>query len=410
MSAEPGEALSRIGSDADGTRRVFLHIGAPKTGTTYLQGILWRNRQPLRNAGLHVVGDGRGDHYRAGNDIRGVEFNPDDPGPNWAGSWDLLADLAVRSEAPSTIISDEHLAALSPEQVERAVESLAPREVHVIYTTRNLGRLLPSEYQEYVKHRSQLSYKDWVTRVFSSHNKGPGRWFWLVHDPVDVVRRWTSAVTPERFHLMTLPPTGSPKDELWIRFAGVVGVDPAAATDFEVAANDSLGMAEAEVLRRVNVALPESFPRWHHSGIARDILATRILSPRSRSGRPALPEPLAREVDEQTTRNIRGVTESGCDVVGDLRVLEVTESLTEGEAEPTEAEVSDAAIDGIAGLLVEMGRMRDDRRRSEHRLRRQMRETASLLKYRAKVASLADRTAVGSALLNRYRARRSRTR
>lgn len=398
MTAEPSHGS---------VRRVFIHVGAPKTGTTYLQGILWRNRHKLRQAGLHVVGDGRGDHYRAGNDIRGVEFNPDDPGRNWTGTWDVLADLAVRSEAPTTIISDEHLAALSPEQVSRAVTSLAPREVHVIYTARNLARLLPSEYQEFVKHRSRLSYHDWVSKVFASRSKGPGRWFWLVHDPVDVVRRWTSAIPPERFHLMTLPPPGSPKDELWQRFARVVGVDAAAATDFEVAANDSLGMAEAEVLRRVNIALPETYPRWHHSGIARDVLASRILAPRSRSGRPALPEPLRKEVLAQTERNIEGLSASGCDVVGDLAVLEVSDDLSDGQPEPTEAEVTDAAIDGIAGLLVEMGRMRDDRRRTENRLRRQMRQSASLLKYRAKVASLAERTSLGSSLLERYRARRS---
>jgi hypothetical protein len=384
-------------------RRAFIHVGAPKTGTTYLQGILWRNRPELRKAGLHIVGQGRGDHYRAGHDIRAVEYNPDDPRPDWAGSWNMLAALAVQSEAANTVISDEHLASLSPEQVQRAVDSLAHREVHVIYATRNLARLLPSEYQEYVKHRSQLTYEDWVTKVFGSRTKGPGHWFWLVHDPVDVMRRWTSAVPPERFHLMTLPPAGSPKDELWVRFAKVVGVDPAAAIDLDVEGNDSLGMAETEVLRRVNVALPESFPRWHHSGIARDILASRILGPRAQSGRPVLPDPLANEVLAQTARNVDGLKASECDIVGDLAVLEISDDLTVGQPEPTEGEIIDAAVDGLVGLLVHIGRMRDDRRRTESRLRRQLSESASLMRYRSRVAAAADRTRLGSALLTRYR-------
>lgn len=391
-------------------RRVFLHVGAPKTGTTYLQGILWRNRAQLRKAGLHVVGQGRGDHYRAGYDLRGVEYNPDDPRPDWAGSWDLLARLAVGSEAAATVISDEHLASLPPEAVQRAVTSLAPREVHVVYTARTLNRLLPSEYQEYVKHRTRLTYQDWITRVFDSRDSGPGHWFWLVHDPVDVVARFTSAVPPERFHLMTLPPPGTPKDELWQRFARVVGVDPEAATDFEVEANDSLGMAEAEVLRRVNIALPESYPTWHHSGIARDILANRILGPRSGTGRPALPPHLADEVLDQTARNISGLSESGCDVVGDLSELEITDDLSAGLEEPSEAEIIDAAVDGIAGLLVQMGRMRDDRRATESRLRRQIAASPSLLRSRARVVALADRTRVGSAALSRYRSFRERRR
>lgn len=384
-------------------RRAFIHVGAPKTGTTYLQGILWRNRTEMRQAGLHTLGQSRGDHYRAGHDIRGVEYLPGDPRPDWAGAWDLLAKLSNSSEAQNIVISDEHLASLTPEQVTRAVRSLSPREVHVIYATRNLAKLLPSEYQEYVKHRSKLTYTDWVRKVFDSPDAGPGKWFWSVHDPVDVVNRWTTAIPLEHFHLLTMPPPGSPKDALWVRFADVVGVDPAAATDFDVAGNDSLGMAEAEVLRRVNSVLPDSFPRWHHTGLARDVLASKILGPRSRPGRPKLPDDLAEKVIVQTEANISGLKGSGVDIVGELSVLEVTEDLSLGEPKPSQEEVINAAVAGIAGLLVEMGQMRDARRNSESRIRRQLTTSSSALRYRTRVAAVLDKTRLGSAALSRYR-------
>jgi hypothetical protein len=32
--------------------RVFLHIGAPKTGTTYLQDVLWSNKAELSRRGV----------------------------------------------------------------------------------------------------------------------------------------------------------------------------------------------------------------------------------------------------------------------------------------------------------------------------------------------------------------------
>ena len=115
--ARPG--ATAVTSDAQGSesrrsdrKRVIIHVGAPKTGTTFIQGVLWRNRDDLRSAGLHIVGQSRGDHYRAGHDIRGVEYNAKDPRPDWAGSWDLLAGLATSSGSRTTIISDEHLAAL----------------------------------------------------------------------------------------------------------------------------------------------------------------------------------------------------------------------------------------------------------------------------------------------------------
>ena len=386
----------------------MIHVGAPKTGTTFLQGVLWRNRDELRHAGLHIVGQSRGDHYRAGHDIRGVERNPRDPRPDWTGSWDLLAGLATSSSARTTIISDEHLAALTPDQVRRAVESLRGREVHVVYTTRNLARLLPSEHQEYVKHRSPLTYQEWASKVFRDRSKGPGKWFWSVHDPVGVVQRWSTAVEPQNIHVLTLPLPGAPKDELWRRFCGVVDVDPAAATDFQVMGNDSLGLAETEVLRRVNVALPESFPRWHHTGIARDIFASRILGPRSSSGRPPVPEPVRDAVLKQTEDNIAGLGSGICDLVGDLDELAVNDDLATGAAAPTDAELLDAAVDGIAGLLVQMGRMRDDRRRAEGRLRRQLTGSGQVVRTRTKVASLIDRTRWGSAALSKYRDARER--
>ena len=140
--------------------------------------------------------------------------------------------------------------------------------------------------------------------------------------------------------MLTLPLPGAPKDELWRRFCAVVEVDPEAATDFDVMGNDSLGIAETEVLRRVNVALPDTFPRWHHTGLARDVFASRILGPRSKSVRPPVPESVRDLVLKQTEANIAGLGSGICDLVGDLDELAVTDDLASGAAEPTDAEVS----------------------------------------------------------------------
>lgn len=395
--------------DAAATRRkrVFLHIGAPKTGTTYLQGVLWSNRSDLKDAGLHVVGASRGDHYRGGHDLRDVPYDPKDPRPDWKGAWNALAGLINESDADSVVVSDEHLAALTPEQVGRAVASLV-REVHVVYATRNLARLLPSEWQEFVKHGSQLSFDEWTQKIFNSRAKGPGKWFWSVHDPADVIGRWSSHVPAERIHVLTLPLPGADKNELWRRFCSVVGVDSEAATEFEVAGNDSLGVAETELLRRVNAALPETFPIWHQRFLGRDVLATKILSPRSKGGKPQLPATLRPLVLKRSEDAIEAVRTSGVDIVGDLSEVEITEDLALGEPLPSDGEILDAGVDAIAALLVRMGRMRDDRRKAEGRLRRQVREAASMVRVRTRLVGVADRTKAGSRALDRYRSFRMR--
>jgi hypothetical protein len=320
----------------------------------------------------------------------------------------VLAGLACESDAPNVVISDEHLAALTPEQVERAVRGLKNREVHVVYATRNLARLLPSEWQEFIKHGSNLSFEEWTRRIFNSREKGPGKWFWSVHDPVGVIDRWSSHVPIEHVHVITLPLPGADKNELWRRFCGVVGVDPKAATEFEVAGNDSLGVSEAELLRRVNAALPESFPLWHQRFLGRDVLATKILSPRSRGGKPQLPEGVRPLVLNRSEQSIDGIKSSGCDLVGDLSEITIEDDLSGGDPMPSDGQILDASVDAIAALLVRMGRMRDDRRKTESRLRRQMREAAPMVRARTRLAGVADRTRLGSKALDRYRSFRMR--
>ena len=50
--------------------RVFVHIGLPKTATSYLQTIIWSNRDRLRQAGVVVPGSRRADHLWASREVR----------------------------------------------------------------------------------------------------------------------------------------------------------------------------------------------------------------------------------------------------------------------------------------------------------------------------------------------------
>jgi hypothetical protein len=42
--------------------RVFLHIGEPKTGTTFLQQVMWGNRAELAARGVALPGHHAQDH------------------------------------------------------------------------------------------------------------------------------------------------------------------------------------------------------------------------------------------------------------------------------------------------------------------------------------------------------------
>ena len=66
--------------------RVFLHIGAPKSGTTFLQTVMWHNRKTLRGLGLLYPGRQRMDHFHATEVVRGL-IAADAPTPT---AWDRL--------------------------------------------------------------------------------------------------------------------------------------------------------------------------------------------------------------------------------------------------------------------------------------------------------------------------------
>ena len=103
----------------DESPRVFLHVGEPKTGTTFLQQVMWRNRSELAAQGVVLPGHHPQDHYRASQDLRGIPKLASDPAGSWTGEWDILARQA-RQATRVAVISHELFSAADPEQADRA--------------------------------------------------------------------------------------------------------------------------------------------------------------------------------------------------------------------------------------------------------------------------------------------------
>ena len=145
---------------------VYLHIGAPKTGTTYLQDRLGRNASALADHDVHfpsrsaIVSPGLF-HFRAALDLLGQDWGG---APGHAeGSWDALA-RRVRRKSGTVVISHEILAPAAPDAVARAMQDLGP-DVHVVYTARDLGRQVPAAWQESIKQGRRWRYSSFVRRM-----------------------------------------------------------------------------------------------------------------------------------------------------------------------------------------------------------------------------------------------------
>ncbi len=364
------------------SERVLLHVGTPKTGTSYLQSVLFRNQRTLAGHGIAYPADRFDAHFLAALDLMKMPWGGLQA--EAVGAWDRLAEQ-VRDHDGTAIISHEILATASRSQVGRALESLGHRrdgqgaEVHVILSVRDLTRQIPAEWQENVKHRSGVSYTRFLRRIMNpARTSRVGSWFWGVQEIPDIVNRWGFDLPPERIHLVTVPPPGGPPDELWRRFAeafGLGGVDLDLAAE---RANPSLGVPETALLRRINRAVNRELDPAHYRPLVRELLAHRTLSQRTQTPRLALPPGVVEWVHEVETSYVEEIVRRGYHVIGDPADLIGHPVDAEDWADPdkpAERQVSAAAVESIKALLLETARLAD----SEARLEAELRETREAL-------------------------------
>lgn len=351
-------------SDA-GRPVVFFHIGAPKTGTTYLQHVMSSNRAALRTAGLLYPG-AQIAHFWASQDLRGTGFRGF-VDPHVPGSWQRLVNEA-RGWPRRAIIDHESFGTATAAQIDRALRDLSFADVHLIYTARDLARQLPAVWQERIKNRSVQSYADFLTSVRSGREaEDPSvRRFWNTYGILRVLRRWARNVAPDHVHVVAVPPPGSDRDELWRRFATVLGVDPSAySTDVPRHLNTSLGAAEAAVLRRFNEAIADLDVPWPaYAAVFKQQIALTLGARFERIELPKDAYDWAVDWSEQTVEDLR---KCGYDVVGDIEDLIPTtrpSGLDPDNVPPDQ--FAEAAIAGMVSLL-EVGM---ESRVAAHALRR----------------------------------------
>ena len=337
--------------------RVYLHIGEPKTGTSFLQRTLWSNRARLAAQGVMLPGYSHRDHNRASRDLREAPREASDPTDPWTGEWAVLAGQALR--APSAaVISDEILAACNPPQADQAVRSLLAADVHVILTVRDFASVLPAEWQERIKCRDTTGWEEWLDSVAGSTPAADRRkqsWFWAVHDTLAILDMWSQHIPPDHVHVITVPQQGT-TDQLWTRFASVLGVDPGRADLTGTRANPSLGPAEAEFLRQVNQALPAEVPEWFYTRDIKRILALDLLRSRPRQAVLTLPPGRAGWAGEQVEILVAGLRDAKYHIVGDLGEL-VPRPASGSYAAPADQpaeQLLDAAVHATAALLQHM--------------------------------------------------------
>lgn len=369
-------------------KRVYLHIGAPKTGTTYLQHVLHQNLDQLAEDGVLFPYPSLTESFRSAHDFCGETWFG--RGPDYFhGSWEAVARRTREWTGHTVIISNELLAGARLDRVETGLAALGEAELHVVFSARDLARQLVSDWQEQIKHTHTVTLETFVSDLIELGIDAPapfGRMFWGLHDAVEVLATWSHVVPAERIHLVTLPPPGGEPHALWRRFCATTGLVPG-NYDTEVArSNKSMGLVETEFVRRLNERMGR-LPGGAYDSIVRLYLAEEILVGGTR--RLSLPPQHWPWVIDRSKTMVRELTAAGYAVEGDLADLIPVEPLDEAarsttvadeELSPVGMEASVALLQRAAQLLATTHRLRADaqgvpppRRSAAERVREQLR-------------------------------------
>jgi hypothetical protein len=327
-------------------QRVVLHVGAMKSGTSYLQGLVMANRELLTGQGVMVPGRKWRDQVLAVSEVlERKRFTA-----RREGAWRELVDTLAEWDGTG-LVSMEFLGPAAPAKIERVVSSFPAASVEVVVTARDLGRNVPAMWQEALKNGRTWTFEEYVAAVAA--DEGPGKLFWREQGIAAMCRRWSEVVGLDRVTVITVPPPGGPRDELWRRFASVLGVD-AGAAERPDSGNESLGAASAEVMRRLNEVV-DDLDFAAYSRVVKNLLAKRTLGSRGPVEQAVgfeVPDWL-RTRSAQMTDHLK---ELGVPVVGDLAELEPVSTRGVDPGSMERAEQLDAALAGLEGLVRAMVR------------------------------------------------------
>jgi hypothetical protein len=399
------------------TKTVHLHVGTPKTGTSYLQHVLFHNRRLLHRNGITYPAARFDAHFLAALDLMRMPWGGLEA--QAIGAWDALAG-SVRRARGDAIVSHEILATASRVQVGRALDSLGhgrDAEVHLVLSVRDLVRQIPAEWQENVKHRAALSYGAFLDRIRDPRREGRiPTWFWGVQEVPDILDRWGHDLPPEHVHVVTVPPVGGSPELLWKRFVEAFGLDGIPLQLDGERVNPSLGAAETTLIRRINRAANEELEPAYYRPLVRELLAHQTLSARSRTPRLALPpdvHPWAAELEESWIAEIRA---RGYDVIGDLDDLRGAPPVDDyaDPDRPDEALVSGAAVDALKAVLLDHARLQRELVQRDGELRETQRalERAYLrptYRWREKLVRRLESGRAGTLLMKAYRRARGQS-
>ncbi|TYL45463.1 hypothetical protein FXB39_18440 [Nocardioides sp. BGMRC 2183] len=330
-------------------RRLILHIGLMKSGTTYLQGKLVANRDRLLGQGVLFPGRMWADQWKALRDY--IDFEHGAP-----GAWERLR-AEIDAHPDTVLLSVEHFAAIERAHIERLPSVFPDTEITAIVTVRDLGRQVPSMWQEVVKNGSTWTLQQYVDglREAAPPDDEEGmrrkiyRTFWTRHNANKIVRRWADYLGMENLTVVVTPPQGAPSDLLWRRFCEAAGLQ-GEEWDEPIRGNRSIRATSVALMRDLNEQVRD-LPRPEHHRIVKPL--ANLLLPELGLDEPSIGFTVPDWLQRRSRAIVGNLESTGVRIIGDTAELDPVDS---SGTSPDEVDASarlELAVAALAALLRE---------------------------------------------------------
>ena len=316
-------------------RRLVIHAGFHKSGTTALQEAFDAQSDQLREAGIIYPNIGRKAHHRVAWALSEKTWGWSKRGGERTSrkQWTSLVKAVNSSDAETIVVSSEFFSELNGDAIRTIFSEIKGRQIEALFTVRPLVKLLGSSYQQYLKYGTKADYTTWLHSVLD--NPGESKinpTFWQRHFHGKVVARWVDILGSQNVTVIVVDES-KPKF-LFDAVNSYLGLP----TDFlkaqQTGSNRSLSMEEISLFLHINRIFPKDREWNEYEVFIRDGYIRRLtdhVPPPKDAGRLLTPQWAIDKGNEIGGQNKRELIATGAKIMGDIDSLDSAQ-VAQGES------------------------------------------------------------------------------
>lgn len=306
-------------------KRVVIHPGFHKSGTTALQEVFFKHRKLMKEHGVLYPYIGTKTHHRAAWSISGRVWGWEKRGGAKTSPriWEDLVKRIASAKEEVVVLSSEFFSELDGEKIRKLRHDLRNHEVKILFTLRPLVKVLPSSYQQYLKYGMKLEYEEWLNEMFHNRaNTKASPSFWRRHEHSKVIARWVDTFGTNNVTLLIADET---KPEfLFNSVNDYLNLPKGTFAAAEIGSNRSLNMEEIALLLELNRQFPkerswDEYEVFIRDGYIRQL--TDAVTPAQDKARLLTPEWAVVEANRVGLETSNEINKLGVKVLGNLEAL-----------------------------------------------------------------------------------------